>query len=194
MRAEEALAFFEQEPVSDILRLLALFEETERYLLLPLCPVGKETVLPRYGGEKRGSDIPAPPEREETADLWPMTVGEPAEPFYLTVFEKEGDSYFSWETVLPEEKILPVQVTDTKVTSIFYRELKTEEQKTFSTFQTLERGDPPTSDPARRELSAPMAPEADIRADQPRLPTVDELLDELERRLIRELQETEGIY
>ena len=64
MRAEEALMLFKEEPLCEILRLLALFEETEEKFL-PLLRSGKETVLPRYGGEKREAAPPAPPEKEE---------------------------------------------------------------------------------------------------------------------------------
>lgn len=193
MRAEEALMLFKEEPLCEILRLLALFEETEEKFL-PLLRSGKETVLPRYGGEKREAAPPAPPEKEETAALFPDTGIEPAEPFYLTVFEREGDSFFSWETVLPEREAMPLRVNETKVTQVFPAKEKTAQQSVFSTFQTVERGEVMPLPAALRETFSYHKSENTEKAETSSLPTVDELLDELERRLIRELQETEGIY
>ena len=194
MRAEQALALFEEEPLSEILRLLALFDETDWSLSDLHRAEGERTVLPRYGGEKGGAELPLPLEREETVLLTPSGEDGREDPFYLTVFEREGDSFFSWETVLPEGEAKPLRVNETKVTQVFPATEKTVEQSVFSTFQTVERGEVMPLPAALRETFSYHKPENTEKSEAPSLPTVDELLDELERRLIRELQETEGIY
>lgn len=183
------------------MRLLSLFAGEEWHLSgSQTGDGGSQAALPQYGREETEKDTgSALPEGEEAVSEF-FAVEGGRDPFLFSLFEAEPDTDVSLSLpAAPARKtqaLFPEGGSSRKRREIFDSAgTDVSQSGRFLTFPTVNPGKT-TQFSTRPGDGLSLTEHRRAAEDEiPHIPTVDELLDELERRLSRELQtETEGIY
>ena len=183
------------------MRLLSLFSGEEWHLAAGQTgDGGSQAASPQYGREETVEDTGSALSEGEEAVSEFFAVEGSRDPFLFSLFEADPDTDVSLSPpAAPARKTqaaFPDVVSSLKRQEVFDSAgTDVSQNGRFLTFPTMNPGKITQFSTKLRDGLSLTEHRRAAESGIPHIPTVDELLDELERRLSRELQtETEGIY